>query len=438
MSQQSIASAQDGAQAEQNRHLAPERTETGRQSRRRAALLGGAALAALVVAGHANSVFETVSSVLTSVERSTAAVAATPQAVSATPVDITRPDVRRITEWDEYTGRFVAIDSVQVRARVSGYLEEIHFKDGQTVTAGDLLFTIDQRPFEAALAEAQADLASAQAVLENARAENTRGQELLARRTISREAADDRLRGLRQAEAQLKAAEARVARAELDLSFTEVRAPVSGRISDDAVSVGNLITGGADGGTMLTNIVSLDPIEFEFTVSEADYLKYVRLDRSGARAGSRENANTVFLKLIDEDNYVHEGEMRFVDNQFDASTGTMRGRAIFSNPNDVFAPGMFARIRLAGSAAYDAVLIPDAAIQTDQSEKFVWVATAQNTAERRTVVLGPVINGQRLIRSGLSPDDRLIVGGVQFVAAGAPIAPTERDVAEIAQKSRIQ
>ncbi|MEL6977335.1 MAG: efflux RND transporter periplasmic adaptor subunit [Pseudomonadota bacterium] len=363
-----------------------------------------------------------------------AAIAAeAPATPPVTLVDIVRPEIRRLTEWDEYTGRFAAVDSVEVRARVSGYLDEVHFEDGQTVTVGDLLFTIDQRPFQTALAEAEADLAGARAVLENARAENARGQELLRRRTISREAADTRLRGLRQAEAAVQSAEARVAHAELDLSFTEIRAPVSGRISDDAVSVGNLITGGAEGGTLLTNIVSLDPIEFEFTVSEADYLRYVRLDRSGARAGSRETANPVTLKLMDEDGYVHEGAMRFVDNQFDASTGTMRGRAVFANPNDVFAPGMFARIRLAGSAAYDAVLIPDAAVQTEQSEKFVWVATPQNTAERRAVTLGPVVDGLRLIRSGLRAEDRLITSGVQFVAAGASIAPRGPDASEIAK-----
>ncbi|MEM9725457.1 MAG: efflux RND transporter periplasmic adaptor subunit [Pseudomonadota bacterium] len=384
--------------------------------RLRMALLGGAALGAfaLGVVAYQTQIAAPAAETLVVAEN------AAPQ---ATPVDVAFPEIRRITEWDEYTGRFAAVDSVQVRARVSGYLDAVHFDDGRMVEVGDLLFTIDQRPFQAALAEARAERVGAEAGLENARAEHARGQELLSRNTISREAAETRLRTLREAEAAVQAAEARVARAELDLSFTEIRAPVAGRISDDAVSVGNLITGGAEGGTPLTNIVSLDPIDFEFTVSEADYLKYVRLDRSGAREGSRSAANRVGLQLMDEDGFLHEGEMRFVDNQLDASTGTMRGRAVFNNPDRVFAPGMFARIRLAGSAEYDAVLIADAAVQTDQGRRFVWVVDADNAAQRRPIELGPLVDGLRVVRAGLSAEDRVIVGGAQFIGPGAPVAP---------------
>ncbi|MEE2692582.1 MAG: efflux RND transporter periplasmic adaptor subunit [Pseudomonadota bacterium] len=352
----------------------------------------------------------------------------TPQAASVT---VAHPTVKQITEWDEFTGRFAAIDSVEVRARVSGYLEEIAFEDGQIVKKGDLLFKIDPRPFEAELDAAKADLASAEAELQNAQAENERGRRLLERAALSKEEADRRTRVLRQAEAGRAAAKARVDQAALNLEFTEVRAPITGRISDDFVSEGNLIVGGAQGGTLLTTIVSLDPIYFEFTASEADYLKYIRLASGGENAGLQGQSNPVFAKLIDESEFSHEGKLSFVDNQLDPSTGTMRGRATFDNPNGVLSPGMFGRLKIAGSGEYNALLIPDSAVQTDQNEKFVWVADANDVAQRRKVELGPVIEGGRIVRSGLNADDRIIVGGTQFVMAGAAVAP-QADQAKLA------
>lgn len=338
-------------------------------------------------------------------------------------VTVANPTVKSITEWDEFSGRFTAIDDVEVRARVSGYLEEIAFEDGQIVNEGELLFKIDARPFEAALAAAQAELASAEAELKNARAENERGQRLLERSALSEEEADRRTRALRQAEAGYAAAKARVDQAALDVEFTEVRAPITGRVSDDFVSKGNLIVGGAQGGTLLTTIVSLDPIYFEFTASEADYLKYLRLAANGSDAGLQGQSSPVFAKLIDESEFAHKGELTFVDNQLDASTGTMRGRATFDNSDGLFSPGMFGRLRLAASGEYNALLVPDSAVQTDQSEKFVWVAGENNMAERRVVELGPVIEGGRIVRSGLQPEDNVIINGAQFVMAGAPVAP---------------
>ncbi|MGB0694426.1 MAG: efflux RND transporter periplasmic adaptor subunit [Rhodospirillaceae bacterium] len=396
----------------------------------RAFLLGGAAFGAVLLAGHQAGVTDRALSAFGTLVAPAAIAAETPAAPPATVVDVAHPELRRIIEWDDYTGRFAAVDNVEIRARVSGFLEQVHFQDGQTVTAGDLLFTIDQRPFRTALAEAQADLAAARAVLDNARTEAERGEVLVARGALSRQNADDRLQALREAEAAVVGAEARLDRAELELSFTEVRAPVSGRISDDAVSVGNLISAGDH---VLSNIVSLDPIEFEFTVSEANYLNYVRLARTGDRESSRTAANPVSLQLMDETGFGHVGKMGFVDNQFNGSTGTMRGRAVFDNPDHVFTPGMFARIRLAGSAEYDAVLIPDAAVQTDQSEKFVWVADAADTAQRRTVELGPIVDGLRVVRTGLSAEDRLIIGGTQFVFAGAALAPKSPEPTQLAQ-----
>lgn len=236
---------------------------------------------------------------------------------------------------------------------------------------------------------------------------------------------------MRQAEAGRAAAKARVDQAALNLEFTEVRAPITGRISDDFVSEGNLIVGGAQGGTLLTTIVSLDPIYFEFTASEADYLKYIRLASGGENAGLQGQSNPVFAKLIDESEFSHEGKLSFVDNQLDPSTGTMRGRATFDNPNGVLSPGMFGRLKIAGSGEYNALLIPDSAVQTDQNEKFVWVADANDVAQRRKVELGPVIEDGRIVRSGLNADDRIIVGGTQFVMAGAAVAP-QADQAKLA------
>ncbi|MEQ8934811.1 MAG: efflux RND transporter periplasmic adaptor subunit [Amphiplicatus sp.] len=348
-------------------------------------------------------------------------------------VTVAHPTVKSLTEWDEFTGRFQAVDDVEVRARVSGYLEDVAFEDGQSVKKGDLLFKIDPRPFEAELAAAEADLASANAELQNARAENERGRRLLERSALSQEEADRRTRQLRQAEAGWAAAKARVDQAALNLEFTEVRAPIAGRISDDFVSEGNLIVGGAQGGTLLTTIVSMDPIYFEFTASEADYLKYVRLAHNGSNAGLQGDADPVFAKLSDESEFAHEGRLSFVDNQLDPSTATMRGRATFANPDGVLSPGLFGRLKIAGSGEYNAVLIPDTAVQTDQNEKFVWVAAADDTAERRKVELGPVVEGGRIVRAGLNPEDRIIISGTQFVMAGAAIAPKTAEESRLAQ-----
>ena len=350
-------------------------------------------------------------------EESTAAAAA--PAVSVT---VAAPLVETITEWDEYTGRFVAGESVEIRSRVSGYLTEVAFEDGQTVEKGDLLFRIDPRPFEAVLAAARADLAHAEAALENARAEQQRGERLVARQALSTEEAERRTRALDEAEADRAAALARVNEAELDLEFTRIRAPITGRISDDFVSEGNLINGGAQGGTLLTTLVSLDPIQFEFTTSEADYLRYRRLEQDGTLATRRGSGHPVFVKLMDETAFATEGTLSFLDNQLDSSTGNMRARATFENSDGLFTPGMFGRVRLAGSGEYPAVMIPDAAVQTDQTQKFVWVASESQTAERRNIVSGPLVKGLRVVRSGLTGEDNLVVSGTQFIQQGSELA----------------
>lgn len=347
-------------------------------------------------------------------------------------VTVAKPDAEKIVEWDEFTGRFEAIDSVDIRARVSGYLEAVAFEDGAIIRKGDLLFKIDPRPFEAELAAAKADLDSAAAARRNAKAENERGQRLLERSALSKEEADRRESALRQAEAAWAAANARVKQAALNLEFTEIRAPITGRISDNFVSEGNLIVGGPQGGTLLTRIVSLDPVYFEFTANEADYLKYVRLAADGDKTGLQGEANPVFVKLLDENDFTREGRISFVDNRFDPSTGTMRGRATFDNPDGVLTPGMFGRLKLAGSGEYTALLIPDSAVQTDQNIKFVWVAGEDNVVERREVTLGPLHDGRRIVRTGLNPQDRVIVSGSQFVMAGAAVAPQRAEATRVA------
>lgn len=347
-------------------------------------------------------------------------------------VTVAPPKIKEITEWDEYTGRFEAVDSVEVRARVSGYLTEIAFKDGQMVKKGDLLFRIDSRPFAADLAAARAELNGALAALASARDEDKRGQKLLERQALSKEEAERRTRALREAEAAANAARARADQAALNLEYSEIRAPISGRVSDRAVSQGNLVNGGAQGGTLLTTIVSTNPIYFTFTASEADYIKYTRLAAEHSRPSSRDTANPVQVKLIDEDAFRHEGVMNFVDNQIDPSTGTMRGRASFKNDDGLFVPGMFGRMRLVGSGKYEAVLIPDSAVQTDQTEKFVWVVDKDSEIQRRKIELGPIAEDLRVVRKGLAKDDRVVVGGVQFVQPGAPVTAVPADAERLA------
>lgn len=379
------------------------------RSRLRYLALGAASAAALALgAGH----FALTKAAETAPESA-------PQSLNVT---IAHPEVRDVVEWDEFTGRFAAVDSVEVRARVSGYLEAVAFEDGTIINKGDLLFRIDPRPFEVELEAANADLANAAAALQNAKSEDERGQRLLKREALSKEEADRRTSARRQAEAASSAAKARVEQAELNLEFSDIRAPVSGRVSDNFVSEGNLIVGGPQNGTLLTRIVSADPIYFEFTASEADYLKYQRLGKTGAKAGLEDGA-PAFAKLLDEADFVREGSIDFVDNRLDPSTGTMRGRAIFENPDGVLVPGMFGRLKLAGTPEHKAVLIADSAVQTDQNIKFVWLAGEDNFAERREVKLGPLYQGRRIVRDGLSPDDRVITSGAQFVAAGAPVTP---------------
>jgi RND family efflux transporter MFP subunit len=345
-------------------------------------------------------------------------------------VTVAKPVERGIVDQDEYVGRFVAVDSVEVRARVSGYLDQIHFRDGQMVKQGDLLFTIDKRPFQNTVAQARGTLAQAKANLAFTEADLERAKQLVRDRTITEQTFDQRTQAQRSAAASVASNEAAVRQAELDLEFTELRAPIAGRIGDRRVSRGNLVTGGTGATTMLANIVSLDPIRFEFTMDEASYLRYERFSSSGKEVTGRDGGVIVELKLLDEKTFEHRGYMDFVDNTIDRSSGTIRGRASFSNPDAVLTPGMFGRIRVPGSPTYNALLLPDAAIGTEQIRKFVLVVGDDNTAVQRYVTLGPLSDDNlRIIKDGIKAGDRVIVNGLMRVRPGQKVTPQEQGTA---------
>ena len=341
-------------------------------------------------------------------------------------VTVAHPTRRTVIDMDEYVGRFVAVNSVEIRARVSGYLDQVHFTDGQTVKQGDLLFSIDKRPFQTSLDQARANLAQARANMAFADADLARGAQLVRDKTITEQTFDQRTQAKRVAEASVAAQEAATRQAALDLQFTELRAPVDGRIGDRRVSPGNLVTGGTGGNTtLLAMIVSLDPIRFEFTFDEASYLRYERLSKAGQDMTSRDGSALVSLRLIDEPDYSHPGRMDFLDNVIERSSGTIRGRAVFANPNGVFAPGMFGRLRVPGSPSYQALLVADAAIGTEQARKYLLVVDGENVVRQKYVTLGQVSDNLRVIKDGLAPEDRVIVNGLMRARAGQKVTPQE-------------
>ena len=352
--------------------------------------------------------------------RAQGAPAAPPQ------VTVAKPTRQAVTEQDEYVGRFLAVDTIEVRARVSGYLYGVHFQDGQLVKKGDLLFTIDRRPFEATVAQAQATLAQARANLAYAEADLKRGENLVRGNTITQQTFDQRTQTKRVAEANVAAQEAALRQALLDLEFTELKAPVSGRIGDRRVSPGNLVTGGTTGTTtLLATITSIDPIRFEFTVDETSYLRYLRLAGHGTSAANRGFAAPVRLKLIDEATFTRAGKLEFVDNAIDRASGTIRSRAEFPNADGTLTPGMFGRIQVPAGPPSAVLLVPDVAIGTEQVRKFVLVVDGDNNARPKYVTLGPVVGGLRVITAGLDPDDRVIINGLMRARPGVKVTPQE-------------
>jgi len=342
-------------------------------------------------------------------------------------VTVAKPTKQTVTDYDEYVGRFVAVDMVEVRARVSGYLEKIGFQDGQLVKQGDLLFTIDRRPFETTVAQTKAQLAQARANLAYAESDLARGSQLVRDKTITEQTFDQRTQAKRVAEASVQAQEAAVRQAELDLQFTELKAPVAGRIGDRRVSPGNLVTGGTGGTTtLLATIVSIDPMRFEFTFDEASFLRYERIAGASTDDASRSKGLKVLLRLIDEKDFTHEGTVDFVDNVIDRSSGTIRGRAQIPNPKGLFTPGMFARVRVPGSVPYEALLVPDVAIASEQVRKYVMVVGEDNTAKQKYVTLGQLAGNLRIIKDGLSADDKVVINGLARIRPNIKVTPQEQ------------
>jgi RND family efflux transporter MFP subunit len=340
-------------------------------------------------------------------------------------VTVAKPIQRTIIDQDEYVGRFVPVDVVEVRARVSGYLDQIHFTDGQIVKQGDLLFTIDKRPYQNTLDQARANLQTAKSNVAFTQSDLARGQQLVRERTISEQIYEQRAQAFRNAQASVAASEAMVRQAELDLEYTELRAPIAGRIGDRRVTQGNLVMGGTGGTTLLATIVSIDPIRFEFTFDEGALLRYQRL-ASGKGEVAGLGGTAVRLKLLDETDFSHPGRMDFVDNVIDRASGTIRGRAQLSNADGLFTPGMFARVQVPASAPYQALMLPDAAIATEQARKFVYVIDQDNVARLRYVTLGQVVDDLRVIKDGLADGDRVVINGLMRVRQGQKVTPEEQ------------
>src|ERR1051326_1896647 len=335
-------------------------------------------------------------------------------------VTVSKPIQKQITEWDEYTGRFVPVATVEVRARVSGFIESIHFKDGQIVKKDDLLFVIDQRPYQIAVEQAKADLERARSKYDIATADVERAAPLVRNQSVTEREFDTRKSTQRDAAGQVSSAEAALKQAQLNLEWSEVRAPIAGRISDRRVDAGNLITGGQSGATLLTSIVTIDPIHFAFDGSEADFIRYVRLAAAGVRQSSRDAPNPVAVRLADETEFKHQGRMDFVDNVVNPKTGTIRGRAIFENKDGFLTPGFFGRLRLYGGQR-DAFLIPDSVISSDQASKIVFTVADDGTVGTKKVELGPSVDGLRVVRSGLAPTDRIVIDGIQRARPGQKV-----------------
>lgn len=342
-------------------------------------------------------------------------------------VEFIHPVQEEITSWDEFTGRLEAVESVELRARVSGLLEKIHFEDGKTVKKGELLFTIDQEPFKAGLQAAKAKLAQVTAAANLARSNYERGKQLVERDAIAREEVEVRKGSLEESEANVTAAEAQVRIAELNLGYTEVRSPIDGRVADRFVTVGNLISGGSSQGTLLTTIVSLDPIYCRIDADDATVLGYMR-EKSGSEAVATANLSAnllVELGVEGEEGFPRTGTLDFANNQFDAGTGTLRLRAVFDNKDGLLSPGMFARVRLSGKGKHKATLVPEMAVLSRQDITYLLTLDEENIVQVKNVTLGHRHGKMRVIESSLPPETRVLVSGMMNARPGQPAVPTE-------------
>ncbi|MCB1208379.1 MAG: efflux RND transporter periplasmic adaptor subunit [Verrucomicrobiales bacterium] len=348
--------------------------------------------------------------------------------VAPAAVTVAKPIARRLTDWDEFTGRLISRERVEVRARVSGYLNKVSFSEGTEVKEGDLLFTIDPRPYEAAVQRVEAVLAQAKTNAELASTEAKNATALRQGQAISLEEAERRIKSASSEQSAVHAAEAAVRLAKLDLEFTEIRAPISGRISDARVTEGNLVTGGTKDATLLTTIVALDPIYCEIEVDERSALKYRKMHKDGERPSALFVQIPAEMALINQEGWPHHGKIDFVDNQINPETGTIRARAVFPNEDRLMSPGFFAKVRIPGSGEYDGLLIRDSAVGDDQGGSYVWVLDPEDRAVYRPVVLGPLVEGLRVVRQGLKADDRVVVIGLMSVRNGNPLNPTMVDM----------
>lgn len=330
---------------------------------------------------------------------------------------------KKVKDWDEFTGRLQAVETVEIRPRVSGYIDKVAFSEGSMVKSGDLLFVIDPRPYQAENDRAAADVKRYSTALDLARIELTRVQQLKDSGAVSEEELDERKSTVASADANLAGSRAALESAALNLNFTRVTSPIAGRVSRAEVTRGNLVTGGINGGTLLTSVVSMDPMYLYFDADEQSYLRYTKMASSGQRPSSRDSGNPVQVGLANEEGFPHTGTMDFVDNQLNSQTGTIRARAVLPNKDGLYTPGLFARVQLLGSSEYNAILIDDRAVNTDQSQKYVLLLGANNTIEYRKVKLGRIIDGLRVVHEGLKSGDVIVVNGAQRVHPGIVVTP---------------
>jgi RND family efflux transporter MFP subunit len=346
-----------------------------------------------------------------------------PQSAPPPQVSVAQVLEKRVKDWDEFTGRLQAVETVEIRPRVSGYIDKVAFTEGSQVKRGDLLFVIDPRPYQAEYDRAAADVKRYKTALELARIELVRVQRLKDSGAVSEEELDERKSTVAQAEANVAGSEAALEAASLNLSFTRVTSPIAGKVSRAEVTRGNLVTGGSNGGTLLSSVVSMDPIYLYFDADEQSYLRYTQTAHSGVGPNSNSSQNPVQIGLANEEGFPHAGAVDFVDNQLNPQTGTIRARAVLENKNGQFTPGLFARVQLLVSGEYSAILIEDRAVNTDQSQKYVLLLGAGNQIEYRKVKLGRVIDGLRIVREGLKAGDVIVVNGAQRVHPGVTVTP---------------
>lgn len=338
-------------------------------------------------------------------------------------VTVARVVSRDVTEWDEFTGRLEAVNTVAIRPRVSGLLSAVRFEEGALVRRGDLLFQIDPRPFQAEVDRLRAELARARATVQRAGSELTRAERLSAEHAMSHEEHERRAAFAQESNAQVSAVEAALRAAELNLEFTRVTSPIDGRVGRAIVTEGNLVSSGPGEATLLTTVVSLDPIYAVFEADEQTLLRYMALAREGKRASARQQGLPIRLALATDQDFPREGKMNFLDNQVDPATGTIRVRAVFRNTDRSLTPGLFVRVHLPGSGAYRGLLIQDRAVGTDLDKRFVLVVGADRKVQYRAVTLGPLVDGLRIVRSGLGAQDLVVVNGLQRVRPGAAVEP---------------